>query len=191
MSSPFFYNVEVICLHYFFAYLSISLHVHGADTHSGGGYMAAGTLSAMETGEAIVLAGLAVQLLFFGCFVVVSAVFHYRVTKDSKYAILRHNPPPAPPPSRRAAITWESVLWALYAACALILTRSIFRVVEFAQGNDGWIMQREYLLYIFDACLMAMAGIAVWIGFPGAVLYSQRKSRQSDEMGWALESSRS
>jgi hypothetical protein len=134
--------------------------------------MAAGTLSAMETGEAIVLAGLAVQLLFFGCFVAVSAVFHYRVTKDPKYFI-DHNHPPS-----RGRITWESVLWALYAACALILIRSIFRVVEFAQGNDGWIMQREYLLYVFDACLMAMAGIVVWIAFPGAVLYSQRKSRQ-------------
>lgn len=32
----------------------------------------------------------------------------------------------------------------------LILARSVFRVIEFMQGNDGFIMSHEYMLYIFD-----------------------------------------
>ncbi len=31
----------------------------------------------------------------------------------------------------------------LYAASTLILVRSIFRVIEFAQGNDGYFMRSE------------------------------------------------
>ncbi|EEA26719.1 hypothetical protein TMatcc_004996 [Talaromyces marneffei ATCC 18224] len=119
----------------------------------GGGYMAAGTIGAMNTGANIVVGGLVIQLLFFGFFVVVSAVFHWRVKKTT--------------PSGRSK-SWESIMWALYASCFLILVRSIFRVAEFVEGNDGFIMNREYLLYIFDACLMSLTGIVLAVVYPGS-----------------------
>lgn len=59
-------------------------------------------------------------------------------------------------------------MWALYASCFLILVRSIFRVAEFVEGNDGFIMNREYLLYIFDACLMSLTGIVLAVVYPGS-----------------------
>ncbi|KAJ5351371.1 hypothetical protein N7452_000345 [Penicillium brevicompactum] len=85
----------------------------------GGGYMAAGTLSAMNIGENIVIGGLAIQLLFFGFFVIVSAVFHWCVKKRTGYSNL---PPRTISQSVRTKMTWESVMWALYIACLLILT---------------------------------------------------------------------
>ncbi|KAJ5580195.1 uncharacterized protein N7459_006180 [Penicillium hispanicum] len=84
----------------------------------GGGYMAAGTLSAMDVGSNIVVGGLAVQLLFFGFFVIVSAVFHWRVKKHPQ-AI--HDTQNTPSQGAASYPTWESIMWALYAACVLIL----------------------------------------------------------------------
>ena len=139
--------------------------------------MAAGTLSAMNIGENIVIGGLAIQLLFFGFFVIVSAVFHWRVKKRTGYSNL---PPRTISQSVRTKMTWESVMWALYIACLLILVRSIFRVAEFVQGNDGFIMRKEYLLYIFDACLMALTGIVLAICHPGSFLTGGGKKRDSE-----------
>jgi hypothetical protein len=45
-------------------------------------------------------------------------------------------------------------MWALYAANALIMLRSIFRVVEYIQEREGYLQSKEVFLYIFDAVLM-------------------------------------
>ncbi|KAL4944151.1 RTA-like protein [Aspergillus oleicola] len=132
----------------------------------GGGYMAAGSLSAMEAGENIVIAGLAVQLLFFGFFIVVSAIFHYRARSISKH----YSQPVSPVCRFFNSTSWEAMLWYLYVACILILIRSVFRVVEFVQGNNGWVMKREYLLYVFDAVLMAVQAMLLLIIYPGKVV---------------------
>lgn len=141
--------------------------------------MAAGSASAMEAGENIVIAGLAVQLLFFGFFIIVSAIFHYRarwIAKQYDYA------QPVSPISRFFNSTsWEAMLWCLYAACVLILIRSVFRVVEFVQGNNGWIMRREYLLYVFDAVLMAVQAMLLLIVYPGKVV--KRKPQVEGALG--------
>lgn len=136
----------------------------------GGGYMAAGSLSAMNIGANIVIGGLAIQLLFFGFFVIVSAVFHWRVKRNSPN--ISH--------SSEQSKKWESIMWALYVACFLILVRSIFRVAEFVEGNDGFIMRREYLLYIFDACLMALSGIVLVVIYPGSFLGRNGSKRDSE-----------
>ncbi|RHZ43121.1 RTA1 domain-containing protein [Aspergillus thermomutatus] len=135
----------------------------------GGGYMAAGTLDAMETGEHIVIAGLAIQLLWFGFFIVVASLFHWRVVRGPKYTVSKDLK------SQSSGISWHTLMGALYAACVLILIRSVFRVVEFVQGNAGFIMSHEYLLYVFDAFLMALTGIALGLVFPGSFI--SRRSR--------------
>lgn len=132
--------------------------------------MAAGTVSAMNMGANIVIGGLDIQLLFFGFFVVVSAVFHWRVKSNS----------PSTSHSSEHGKKWEPIMWALYAACFLILVRSIFRVAEFVEGNDGFIMKREYLLYIFDAWLMALTGIVLALVYPGSFLGRNGSKRDSE-----------
>ncbi|GJP92767.1 hypothetical protein CBS147343_4733 [Aspergillus niger] len=132
----------------------------------GGGYMSAGSLSAMEDGAHIVIAGLAVQLLFFGFFIIASAIFHYRVKTNSQYYTTRQ----VISSSSRRRDSWECMLWCIYGACVLILIRSIYRVVEFVEGNDGFVMRLEYLLYIFDAVLMALQAMLLLVGYPGRVL---------------------
>ncbi|PYI00735.1 putative RTA1 domain protein [Aspergillus sclerotiicarbonarius CBS 121057] len=126
----------------------------------GGGYMGAGTQTAMTIGSDIVIAGLVIQLLFFGFFVIMAAIFHIRVSKQHGAGLQ----------VKTGRFSWMDMMWGLYFACALILIRSVYRVVEFVEGNDGFIMHREYLLYIFDGLLMAVTGLAVGVVFPGSVL---------------------
>jgi hypothetical protein len=167
MWSLSFCNVEV-CFH-------LLRGDRGKDTEGltfapGGGYMAAGSLSAMENGERIVIAGLAVQLVFFGFFMFLSAVFHYRVRSDRQQSVR-----PIAADSRFSS-SWEAMMWCLYGACILIFVRSVFRVIEFVQGNDGYIMKREYLLYVFDAVLMALQAALLLLAYPGAIVKGSRRT---------------
>jgi hypothetical protein len=109
---------------------------------AGGGIMASGTLSALTMGEHITIAGLVIQILFFGFFVVVSITFNIRMSKiPTSRSMISYNP-------------WKKHLYTLYGGSALILIRSIFRLAEYSQGNDGYLISHEWFLYIFDACLM-------------------------------------
>jgi hypothetical protein len=64
----------------------------------------------------------------------------------------------------QGSVAWRRHLYVLYVTSALILIRSIFRVVEYLQGNDGYLISHEVFIYTMDALLMAivMAIFAVW-----------------------------
>jgi hypothetical protein len=118
----------------------------------GGGIQAGGTLELFEIGEKIIIAGLIVQIVVFGFFVVTSVLFHRRVLSE---------------PTERAAeeyVPWRRHLYVLYGTSALILVRSVFRVIEYAQGNGGYLISHEVFLYVFDMLLMVgvMVVFAIW-----------------------------
>jgi hypothetical protein len=48
----------------------------------------------------------------------------------------------------------------LYAVSGLIMIRSIFRLVEYGEGMDGYLMSHEWTAYLFDAVpMIAVTGI--------------------------------
>ncbi|KAL3427231.1 RTA1 domain protein [Phlyctema vagabunda] len=108
---------------------------------AGGGIMSGGA-SSMKTGEKIVIGGLFVQILFFGVFIVVAIKFDRSITRD----------PTAQSQSKH--IPWKKHLTTLYVASGLIMVRSIFRVIEYIQGNAGYLLRNEVFLYVFDGVLM-------------------------------------
>ncbi|KAK5049306.1 hypothetical protein LTR84_004235 [Exophiala bonariae] len=110
----------------------------------GGGIQSGGTLQLYQTGEKIIVAGLICQILVFGFFVTTSALFHRRLIQS----------PTAK--SRSNSIPWRRHLYVLYITSGLILVRSVFRVVEYLQGNDGYLISHEIFLYVFDTMLMAL-----------------------------------
>jgi hypothetical protein len=114
---------------------------------TGGGVMSSGSLSAVHNGEKIVIAGLAIQILFFGFFVITCALFHRRVNKSPTE------------PSLELGSSWRKHLHILYAANMLILIRSVFRLIEYAMGNNGYLLRHEVFLYVFDGVLMLTAMI--------------------------------
>lgn len=57
------------------------------------------------------------------------------------------------PVSKRQAfdddLPWKQHLYTLYTVSLLIMARSIFRVVEYAMGQDGYPLTHEWTLYVF------------------------------------------
>ncbi|KAL4791292.1 putative RTA1 domain protein [Aspergillus venezuelensis] len=105
-----------------------------------------------KIGEDIVIAGLAIQVLSFSLFILTAVVFQIRMRRDPTSQSLDSMHP------------WRHHLHSLYAISGLILLRSIFRVVEYVMGNDGYPLTHEWTLYIFDSVPMfaAMVIFAIW-----------------------------
>lgn len=103
----------------------------------GGGLMTSS--SSVKLGQHVVVGGLVFQVVWFGGFIFAAGVFHHRMRVV---------------PTVTEKMNWKQLMYVLYAASTMILVRSVFRVVEFAQGNDGYLMRREVWMYIFDAVLM-------------------------------------
>ncbi|EMT72211.1 RTA1 like protein-domain-containing protein [Fusarium oxysporum II5] len=118
----------------------------------GGGVQSGGTLDMSRIGEKMIVVGLFVQIAIFGFFVCTSILFHYRLYQSPTAESLQGTTP------------WRRYLYVLYGSSFLILVRSIFRVVEYLQGNAGYLISHEIFLYIFDAVLMAvvMLILVVW-----------------------------
>jgi hypothetical protein len=170
----------------------------------GGGIQAAGTLELLHTGEKIIIAGLFLQLLFFGFFIVVAGLFHFRLKRANVasfykerssghgHSRLRSAASTAPIHSPSLSIQqlpWERHMYTLYVASALIMFRSVFRVVEYLQGNNGYLLRHELFLYIFDALLMLAVMVLFNMNHPAQVtdLYQQRKEEGS---GYSLDETR-
>ncbi|KAH7122075.1 RTA1 like protein-domain-containing protein [Dactylonectria estremocensis] len=109
---------------------------------AGGGMMAAGTLEALHNGERIVIIGLIIQIVFFSLFAVTAAVFYMRFSGALSTKALA------------SGIPWQKYLVVLFIAAGLIMVRSVFRLIEYAQGNAGYLISHEAYLYIFDSLLM-------------------------------------
>jgi hypothetical protein len=117
----------------------------------------------MELGKNIILVGLFLQIAFFGFFLVCGGVFQYRIVRSPTPASLQEN--------------WAKYMYALYAAGILILIRSVFRVIEFTQGNNGTIMTHEVFLYLFDGILMLGVMVLFNLIHPGEII--GRKAQNS------------
>jgi hypothetical protein len=135
--------------------------------------MSHGSPSTLVTGQWIIVAGLCIQLLFFGVFVLSSALFHFRILKS-----------PTLPSERTLYIQkaiwprdWRGLLYAYYAVSGLILVRSIHRLIEFAQGNNGYLMSHEVFLYVFDAGMMVIVMVIMNVFHPSVVLQSDGSNR--------------
>lgn len=126
---------------------------------TGAGLLTKKDPDAPKTGRWIIIGGLVIQLLFFGWFMVVSVVFYLRYGKESATAGTA-----AASSERQEAkksVPWRLHMWALFVASGLIMVRSVFRVVEYVQGDQGYLLSHELYLYVFDAALM----IAVLVVF--------------------------
>jgi hypothetical protein len=119
--------------------------------------MPLGTLSDYYTGAHIVIGGLALLVTSFALFVFVAVIFDLRIRRA----------PTAK--SVQTASEWNTDLRIMYITSALIFIRSVFRLVEYSQGNSGWLITREWTLYIFDATLMWIVLVIFNIWHPSHV----------------------
>ncbi|TQS32692.1 hypothetical protein Golomagni_06985 [Golovinomyces magnicellulatus] len=119
----------------------------------GGGLQASASTS--NIGEKTILAGLFLQIIIFGFFVVMSATLHVRLrrwpTEDSI----------------RSSAKWQGIMAVLYSTSIPILVRSVFRVVEYAMGRDAYLIQHEWPTFVFDSALMVITMVIFGWWFPG------------------------
>ena len=134
------------------SFLIVNEQSQNTDIAPGGGIMATGNGKNYKTGETVVEIGLAMQVVVFGFFVATAAIFHVRMNKVPTSKALT------------GGIPWKKQMWTLYIASILILIRSVFRLIEYAGGNDGFLLSHEVFLYVFDGLLMlSVMMVFAWI----------------------------
>jgi hypothetical protein len=123
-----------------------------------------------KQGIFIVKIGLGIQLAAFRLFLLMAAVLHIRLDRDPTSV------------SERKQVHWRKYVWALYAVSILIIARSIFRLVEFAQGPRGDILHTEWLMYAFDASLLLASTVYFAVVHPGRLF---RHIEKTDGTAWS------
>lgn len=131
----------------------------------GGGMMAQASMADM--GQKMMLFGLFVQLLFLGFFLSIALIFWKRMSRSTKqYAVPQYG-----------KHTWDQLLKMVVVAAVIIILRCIFRVIEFAQGHDGYLVNHEIFMYIFDAGPMLIVQIMMHFVYAAEVFGVGRHSR--------------
>ncbi|KAK3361792.1 RTA1 like protein-domain-containing protein [Lasiosphaeria ovina] len=122
--------------------------------------------SQAKTGQNIIIGGLALQVLIFGLFCAAAFVFHLRMRRDPVVMATERAPDIT---ARGGVVHWRQTLRVLYVVSGLVMGRSVFRVIEFSMGQDGYLLSTEWPLYVFDALPMLTVMAVFWWWFPSAI----------------------
>ncbi|KAL4877395.1 RTA1 like protein-domain-containing protein [Aspergillus karnatakaensis] len=107
-------------------------------------------------GSRIIFLGLLVQILFLLLYIIPTSIFHRRMLRT-----------PLHQSNTEITIPWQKYMTLLHSTVGLILVRTVFRAVEFGQGADGALRNKEAFIYIFDGILMLAGWIIFNIWHPG------------------------
>ncbi|KAI8318706.1 RTA1 like protein [Martensiomyces pterosporus] len=123
---------------------------------SAGGSMMASE-STTKTGKWVALIGLAIQLFFLTCFLFIAV----HVTRDIAYTVAMGPRDKSPEGAKK------KLMYTVIAATALIYIRSVYRLIEFADGYGGKIYSCEWAFYVFDCAMILLAFVANIVFFVG------------------------
>jgi hypothetical protein len=123
--------------------------------------------STATIGKIMVIFGLVLQIAFFGLFVIAAIIFDMRYRRGvvSGFTLVQegHNEMNVSP------FDWQKLMTMLYATSALILVRSVFRIIEYVMGYDGYLLTREWPLYVFDLALMVVTMVLFYVWYPSII----------------------
>lgn len=83
------------------------------------------TKKSSDLGKAVILVGLCLQMVIFGFFMAVAAVWHKRMNEDGGYK------------EGSGSFNWARYLKMLYIVSTIITVRNLFRVIEYAMGGKS------------------------------------------------------
>lgn len=116
-----------------------------------------------SNGRTTILAGLILQIVAFGLFIVCAAAFHVRMNSASiSLATSR-------------ILAWQKYMYGLYVVSLLFVIRNIMRIVEYQQGHDGELLSNEVWLYVMDAAVMLVIVATMLALHPGRLRRKARK----------------
>ncbi|KAK4190988.1 RTA1 like protein-domain-containing protein [Podospora australis] len=114
-----------------------------------------------EVGVNVLIGGLAFQTVVLGLFLAALGRFWYKVPRDGG--------------------SWRGLGIAVMISTVLIFIRCIYRLVEFAEGVDGYAFRNEWLLWVFESAPMFVAVVVFCVWHPGACLGKNGGKGSSDE----------
>lgn len=98
----------------------------------------------VDVAKNVILAGLALQVIFFLIFALCAVVFHVRISK------------PGIAESVDPTLRLNIMMISIYVTSFLITGRNIYRLVEYKSGNGGYLQEHEWPTYGLDVGLMAI-----------------------------------
>ncbi|ORY31531.1 RTA1-domain-containing protein [Rhizoclosmatium globosum] len=119
------------------------------------------TPAQIDLGTNILLAGIALQMVSFFAYLALAIVFYRRATTLEGKGDVH--------PSELSA-NWKRIFFTLMISGGAVCIRSVFRIIEFANGFSGPIATNENYMYVFDFGLMIIAMFAFVAVHPGTVL---------------------
>ena len=108
--------------------------------------------SLTKTGQYVIVGGLVFQLVAFAVFFASAVVFDVRSRKHGAT-----NP------------TAQKILAMLYATSLLVMLRNIVRAVEYATGQDGYLLVHEWVIYVLDGAPMLSVMVIFAVFYPSAL----------------------
>jgi hypothetical protein len=114
--------------------------------------------STASIGGDLVLVGLILQIVSFGLFFVCAVIWDQRMKKAPTQESYHTDAP------------WKATLNMLYVVSILIFARSIFRCVEYGQGQSGYSFGHEWTNYIFDSVPMFVATVIFFWYYPSRLV---------------------
>ncbi|KAJ9482993.1 hypothetical protein VN97_g10427 [Penicillium thymicola] len=106
--------------------------------------------SKFDLAKAVILAGLGLQVCFFGIFGLVAVLFHIRFSSRHGGNVVRQG----------VDVNVNIRLWNLYLCSLLITVRNVYRLVEYATGTDAYLSLHEWPAYVLDIGLMFIIMVA-------------------------------
>ena len=133
------------------------------------------TASTIRTGFRVLQVGLGVQIAAFGFFLLISFRFH----------IVSRNFREEWPDTR-----WTAMLWAVNAGSAMIFLRSVYRMVEFSMGFNGYLNTHEWNFYVFESGLIIIVFAIYNVWHPAMYLtnigWKQTDGRRTEIEGFDM-----
>ncbi|PLB40757.1 RTA1 domain-containing protein [Aspergillus candidus] len=133
---------------------------------SAAGMMGKGEKAGMANN--IVIGGLVVQVLLLGGFMVSAVVFEGRVRRAESTGSAGGEDKDGSEGGE-----WKRHLRVLYVVSALVLVRSVIRVVEYAMGQEGYLLANEWCVYVFDGLLMLVVMVVWGVWHPGSIVNTE------------------
>jgi hypothetical protein len=117
-----------------------------------------------DTGTNIMVAGLAFQVLAIAIFILICLDFAIRTLQNPHAADEEASAGVA---DLRPSVKFKGFVAALALATVCIFIRSIFRVIELAQGWRGELIKNETLFIVLEGALIVVAVLALNVFHPG------------------------
>ncbi|KAF9432902.1 hypothetical protein BGZ76_010166 [Entomortierella beljakovae] len=110
-----------------------------------------------EVGDKLYLIGVSAQGVSYILFTILLTVAFSRLIKDRK----KNHPDQLRKGWTGLDKPTLTIVGGLYFSSIFIIIRSVFRIVEFSQGYDGYLIRHEVYLFVLDAAPLVLA-IGIW-----------------------------